>query len=192
MNPTQITETERPVRSARPVNPQAEVWRLLRDAETARRAARAECGDRVAAEHGRFAALLVDVVNARHQLQVFLRHKRMLLAAAGLDAEAELLAAIDARLGGVVSRAGARTIGLDQLDGWPYDIDAMEPFADVIAAVPADGLDTPCVRETATPAVLLGADLLQRARVVLTVPRIPGSPPGDETSKSDRKGETNE
>jgi hypothetical protein len=183
VDPTQITETERPVRSARPAKPQAKVWRLLRDAETERRAARAECGDRVAAEHDRLTALLVDVVNARDQLQVFLQHKRKLLAAAGLNAEVKLLAALDARLGTVVGRAGAQVVGLDDLDGQRYDIDAMEPFADMIAAVPTDGLDTPRVRETVTPTVLLGADLLQRARVVLAVPRIPGAPPGDETSK---------
>lgn len=178
----EITEAERPVRSARPAKPQAEIWRLLRDGETERRSARAECRDHVAAEHERFTALLVDVVNARHQLQVFLRHKRMVLAAAGLSAEAELLAAIDARLGNVARRAGARVFGPDDLDGRRYDIDSMEPFADVIAAVPADELDTPCVRETTAPAVLLGADLLQRARLVLGVPQVRDPGPEDETS----------
>jgi hypothetical protein len=170
VNPVQITETERPVPSGRPANPRAEVWQLLRDAEKERRTTRDECSDRVTAEHDRFTKLLVDVVNVHHQVQVFLQHKRLRLGAAGLEAEVGLLDAIDTQLGVVARRAGAGVMGLTVLDGQRYDIDTMEPFVDVIAAVPTAGVDAPCVSETATPGIWLGVDLLQRARVVLAVP----------------------
>ncbi len=179
MNPVQITEVERPVRPGRPANPQSEVWQLLRDAETERRGVRAECAERVAAEHDRFTKLLVDVVNVLHQMQVFLQHKRTRLAAAGFDAEAGLLDAIEAQLGLVTRRAGAVVMGAADLDGQWYDLDAMEPFTEVIAAVPTAGIDTPCVRETASPGVLLGVELLQRARVVLAVPATEGQAGSD-------------
>ena len=172
MNAVQITEVERPLHPGRPANPRAEVWQLLRGAADARRAAQAEYAEQLTAEHDRSTRLLLDVVGVQHQLQVFLQHKRARLVAAGLEAETGLLEAIEAHAGSVVRRAGAVVMGASTLDGQRFDPDAMEPFTEVIAAVPTAGIDTPCIRETVTPGVVLGADLLQRARIVLAVPPI--------------------
>jgi hypothetical protein len=165
-DPIEITEAERPVRFGRPSNPQREIWQLMRAHATARSADREQARERVAAEHRRLTALLVDAGNTAHKLVRFLRANGEALRAAGLEEQVEVLTAFHAKLGEAIARAGGRV--LDPV-GEPYALD-MSAWLDVVASVPEADVQRPLVRDTVAPGLALGDELLQRAQIVLAVP----------------------
>ena len=138
-----ISEQERTLHSARPMNPQSEIWKLLRDQADGRRADREAGRRRLAEERVPLAELVVAVVNLQHQLTAFERTN-----------------------GAALAEAGARVLApADQ--AWDPD-DAS--WADIVASEPDPAVDEPVIRETVVPGVWLRGELLQRAAVVVVAP----------------------
>src|SRR5689334_10104583 len=74
-DPIAITERERPVRTAQPVAPQAELWHVLRDVAKARDADRAQVRQRVGESQERLSRLAGDLADTLHQLRGLVRSR---------------------------------------------------------------------------------------------------------------------
>jgi hypothetical protein len=164
-DPTRVTEVERAIARGA-AHPRVEIWRLMRDHASQLQSERERTSREVASERGRFTALLVEVANLHHQLKGFVAAAAPRLEGAGLAEEAASLAALDGKLDQLTTNAGARMLRLEAEDYTPE----LEAWVEVIASVPEAGTQTPLVRDTVLPGVLIGTDVVQRAKVVLAVP----------------------
>jgi murein L,D-transpeptidase YcbB/YkuD len=161
-----ITETERPLRFAEPLLPQAAVWHLMREHAQTLKAERDDWHKLVASERDRMGKLILDVADVFHQLQALVTAQTEKLDAAGLRDEAQMLDAICGKLREVLERAGVR---VEILDGKPYTL-GMIDWTEIVASVPTQGISQVLVRETLVPAIFWRAELLRPGKIVLATP----------------------
>lgn len=166
-----ITEIERPLRTAQPINVQREVWHLVHQHARKLQAAREEAGRRQAGDHDQLRKLMIDLARAHHQLKVFLDRHTEALEGASLGEQVGSLATIRDRYEQVLTRAGAELI---YHDGQPFTLEVSDQ-AQVTASISTADVDRPRVRETVSPGVILNGELICPAQVEVETPG-PGRP----------------
>jgi hypothetical protein len=165
---------ERPV-PVKPPSPAGVLHRVMRSAAQEINAARGQQQGGAAQE--RFRTLATDVALVRHQMRGFLDRQDERLRAAGLDEQADLLAALDRKLAKALEGAGVQVI--DPV-GEPYH--AVADHIDVRGGPPGDE-DALVVSRTLSPGLRLDdGELIQPARVILST----GITPAPDDLEGDR------
>lgn len=163
---TRITETERPLRSEQQIQLQRDVWHFMHTQAAEKRKLQAEIS-RVRVDEGeRFRAIVIDQARAHHQLRIFLTQYAAVLEQAGLKEQVDLLVTIRDRYEQVLTRVGAELV---YHDGQPFTLDLADSVT-ITTSIPSEEVTQSIVRETVSPGVRLGSELVCKAEVQLATP----------------------
>lgn len=179
-DPDEILVQPRPVVSSEPASPSSVVWLLMRSHARTLQSEREESAKRHAAANQRHAAVVISLVDAQHQLRLFLRSNWSRLRD-GLGDEADLLTAVATQFDLAIERAGA---SLWPAEGDVYTLD-MQADADAVFR-PRPDVERPTVRAVVRPAVRLDGILVRRAQIEVAVAEAKSATEGDETEVNER------